>query len=357
MTTGKLDFHKQILECVLGGISAIDIPRLEIFDLEGALQFSRTYGFNLEEPSQLEKLWSLHRRAVDLIKHELLEDDESIPEELTDPEQLVNPAHLLIFASSKDPKDREKQKWACALLRVIHVFAHVENDVFFEFAEPIQEQVLKVFRAHLREDPVLGPILGVSSEKEQIFLKRFDVKPFKTHKSSVIKLLTKSQAVALTLTDKMGLRFVTKDIWDTFKVVRYLVQEHLVSFPNIMPDQSKNTLYPLNLFFEVMKSLDPMSTEKEIVEALNSKLEASTDRAQYLEKQNDFSGSEYRAFKFIARQLIQLKIADKTSRFFFPYEIQVVDYDAYVQSLSGPSSHQEYKKRQKLAARLRVLKS
>jgi uncharacterized protein (TIGR04562 family) len=38
-------------------------------------------------------------------------------------------------------------------------------------------------------------------------------------------------------------------------------------------------------------------------------------------------------------------------------EIQVVDYDNYVKILSGPGSHEEYKKRQRDKARRRVLSS
>lgn len=350
-----LTFHSPIFDCVVGGRSSIDIPRLEIFDLEEAYKFVLSYGYDLNDERDLEKAWSYHRRAVTFIKEFIVEEGEVLPDQLIDPGQLNDVAFLLIYASSKAPKDKLLQKWSCAILRVMHVYAHIENDIFFEHADQIQEQVLKNFRQHIFLDPERGTLLGTDSAREQIVLNRFETKPFKNTSSSVIKLLTKPQSVALTLMDKMGVRFVTRNVFDSFRVLRFLTDRHIISFPNIMPDQSKNTLYPLNLFFEVIKNTAPNSTNEQIVEALQRKLEIERFKAEFLEKQNDFSSDGYRAVKFICRHLIDLPMAQGRSRFFFPYEIQIMDYDTYVQNLTGPTSHAEYKNRQTAAAKKRVL--
>jgi uncharacterized protein (TIGR04562 family) len=42
-------------------------------------------------------------------------------------------------------------------------------------------------------------------------------------------------------------------------------------------------------------------------------------------------------------------------RFFYPYEIQVMDYETYIGNLTGPMAHDEYKNRQRKKARDRVL--
>jgi uncharacterized protein (TIGR04562 family) len=42
--------------------------------------------------------------------------------------------------------------------------------------------------------------------------------------------------------------------------------------------------------------------------------------------------------------------------FYQPYEIQILDKDSYVESLSGRSRHRDYKDRQRLMARNRVLR-
>ena len=46
---------------------------------------------------------------------------------------------------------------------------------------------------------------------------------------------------------------------------------------------------------------------------------------------------------------------DKEFSFFYPFEIQILDYNSYVNNLSGPTAHSEYKNRQKIKARERIL--
>src|SRR5690606_2277011 len=123
----------------------------------------------------------------------------------------------------------------------------------------------------------------------------------------------------------------------------------------IMPDQSRNTLYPMNLLLELLNEVPMNTTNEQLQELMSKKLEESPEKANYLEKPNEFSSETYRAIKFIARKLIDIKLGEKELRFFYPLEVQVMDYDNYLKTLSGPGSHTEYKKRQREAARKRVL--
>ncbi len=352
-----LRFHPHLIETIIGGRSAIDLPRLEISDLDQAYKFANSYGFDLNDSDDLAEVWSLHRRSVALIKDELLNENEKIPAEVTDPAHLQDIGYLLVYASSKtqDSKSLELQAWACALLRVMHTFAHVENDIFTNYADQIQEQILKPIRDHMVIDPVVGTTIGLTTDIDQIPLYKFEAKPFKAKTSSVIKLLSKPQAVAFSLLDRMGVRFVTKSLLDAFRLVRLLHRENIVSFPNVMPDQSRNTLFPVNLLIEVLNESEKDLTHDKLNELLKSKLEESLHRAEFVEKHNEFSSQEYRSIKFIARKLIEVQTGDKHFHFFFPLEVQVVDYDNYVKILSGPGSHEEYKKRQRERARQRVL--
>ena len=79
-------------------------------------------------------------------------------------------------------------------------------------------------------------------------------------------------------------------------------------------------------------------------------------RAKFLEKHNSFTSRDYRFIKFITRQLVRVTHPDtgKSFSFFYPYEVQILDYEHYVRSLSGPASHEEYKSRQRARARQRV---
>lgn len=369
MDTSKpsdFQFNPRILDCVVGGVSALDVARLEIRSEDEAKQFVLAYGYNLDLPEDSDLLWAIHRRAAALIKEQLLDPEESIPERLFDPAQLGGLTQLLLLASSRAPEDRELQRWSCAILRVMHVYVHLRNDLFSAFRDEIQSQILKPLQAAIIQDDAAGQTtLGPGLPDGGVRLHKFEIKPFKTTASSVVKLLARPERVALTLLDKLGVRFVTRTVFDSFQVIRFLVENHLVSYPHIIPDQSNNTLFPLNLFLETMKELEAKEaggvklTTPEVEELLKEKLESASSRAEYREKLNEFSGPDYRFVKFINRKLITVPIGDgeqkRAFRFFYPYEIQVMDYDTYVRNLSGPMAHDEYKNRQRKKARGRVL--
>ena len=61
-----------------------------------------------------------------------------------------------------------------------------------------------------------------------------------------------------------------KNIFDAFRVMDYLLKENIVSFPNVMPEQSHNNLYPVNILLEVMRS-NP--NQENINKILQEKLE------------------------------------------------------------------------------------
>lgn len=338
---------EQNLRTVLSGDSAIDFSRLEIPNLESANKFIQSYGFNAQKSEDVEELWGIHRKSVSLLREHLMEEGEKIPDELGDPSLLGEIGNLLVLASQK--QDSERQRWACAILKVMHAYSHVKNDLFSQFSDQIQEQILKRFKNHIVEDSIMGVRLG--SGENSIPLHKFEVKPFKRTSSSVIKLLSKKNAVAINLLDRLGIRLVTKNVFDAFRVIDYLVRENIVNFPNVMPEQSHNNLYPVNLLLEVVKS---GANLENINQVLQQKLNDAEARAEFKVKENEFSASDYKFMKFISRQLIEIELGGKVIHFFFPYEIQVLDYETYIGNLSGPQAHEQYKKRQKVAARLRV---
>lgn len=362
-TSGHYDFNPQMLDCVVGGVSTLDIPRLSVHTAEEARQFILAYGYDLNEFASQDELWATHRRAIALIKEQLLDEGEQIPERLLDQHQLKDLSQLLILASSREPRDRELQRWACAILRVMHVYVHLRNDLFSAFRDEIQAQILKPLQDAIMHDETTGTSVLGPAVDGGIELAKFEIKPFKTTASSVIKLLARPEKVALTLLDKLGVRFVTRTTYDSFRVIRFLVDQHILSYPHIIPDQSNNTLYPVNLFLEVMEELKARPqhefAQDEIQKALKTRLEREHARAEYRERANEFSGPEHRFIKFINRKLITVSVGptetQRAFRFFYPFEIQVMDYETYVRNHSGPAAHDEYKNRQRKRARARVL--
>lgn len=347
-------------ESMIGGLSTLDIPRIHIQTAEQAKEFLLSYGYDVSKEEDVSKLWAYHRRAISYVQSELLKPGEQIPEVLTEPNQLKDVWNLFIYASTQNS---QIQKWACGLLKVMHIFVHLENDLFAQYSSEIQEQLLKPIRSEIHDDPILGTILGPALGEKSIRLKKFEEKAFKTTTSSVTKLLAKPELVAFTLMDKVGVRFITKHLVDVFRVLRYLVEHNLVNYAHNIADQSINTVYPLNLFLEVMESLalGKDYSPEEIDAMLNDKIEKEQGRAVFKEKFNSFTSDEYRFLKFITRRLVRVNLRPKdgggdnhTLTFFYPFEVQIVNYDYYLKNLQGPASHDQYKERQVRRARARV---
>ncbi|MBV2168216.1 MAG: TIGR04552 family protein [Bdellovibrio sp.] len=354
-------FDSSILNSVVGGHSAIEIPKLNIHSLEAASSFLLSYGFDVNKESDLEKLWYYHRRALVLMVEKLGFEDADLPEVFRDHKQLGDLRRLLIYASSSDPEEQNLQRWACAIIRCMHVFVHAENDLFSSFSEEIQSQILTPFQDCILHDGTthLTFLKSPTDQLDPIELLGFEVKPFKTSSSTVIKLLAKPDALAMKIFDKLGVRFITRNLFDTFQVVRFLIRENVISFPHIMPDQSSNNLYPVDLFMQVCDDLShrlDTLDEKSIQAAFDQKLAEQGENVKFLRKENFFSGEDYRFIKFISRKLIHVRPpgGKEDFSFFYPFEVQIMDQSAHQKILSGPSEHQAYKERQRNAARKRL---
>ena len=352
----RFEFDENILTSIVGGKSALELPGLHFQNLDQCTQFVRSYGFDLSQTDQVEKLWYYHRRALVLLTEKLQFAPDEIPSVLRDRKELGDLRNLLLWASRNPDSDPVLQRWSCALLRVMHVFVHAENDLFSSFSEEIQKQILSPFQECLFTEGSSGTTFVKSSrdEGETIALQGFEFKPFKTSSSTVIKLLAKSDAYAMSVFDKLGVRFVTNNLFDTFRVIRFLVQENLISFPHIMADQSSNTLYPADLFVSVCNEMAEMPrtfTPEQMEEKFQEVLEQKKDQLNFLRKENFFSGEDYRFIKFICRRLVRIPGG---LVFFYPYEVQLMDAGAHLKILSGPSHHLAYKERQRDAARKRL---
>ncbi len=355
----NLDFDPLVLRAMIGGASVLNLPSLRIFTREQAKDFVGAYGYNLDDEADSARLWSSHRRAVTYIETQLLSAGEKVPEEIGEPVLLKDLANLLLWASDFDNAGR--QRWACVVLRVMHVISHLSNDLFTSFSDEIQEQILRPYQSHIVTDELGRVTLGRADADERIPLEKFDIKPFKTSNSSITKLLAKPEEVAFGLMDKMGVRFVTRNIFDCFRVLRWLVKHNVVSYPHLIPDESNNTLYPLDLFVETVRDLREGGgeTPERVERELRKRLSERGGQGLYREKLNAFTSRDYRFIKFIVRKLIRTGSdgAQRPFMFYYPYEVQIMDRETYAKNSEGPCSHVEYKARQKQKARERVFSS
>jgi uncharacterized protein (TIGR04562 family) len=354
----NMEFDPEVFQSLIGGRAVVETPRLGLKSKDEAYAYLKTYGYDMEVESDREKLWAIHSRAVIYIRTQLLKEGESIPEEIGDSKKLEDIANLLLYSSLRDSTPESLHRWSCALLRVMHVISQLHNDLFNYFSLEIQEEIFRPYRQVVQKD-ANGIRLALNAESDTVPLQKFDIKPFKDSDSAITKLLAKPDEVAFGLLDKIGVRFVTPTLYDVFRVMRFLVINHVVSPANVIPNQSNNTLFPVNLFLDVMEGL-PRTAEMDPVEIdklLSARLDKDMAKAKFLEKHNTFTSKDYRFIKFITRQLVRVTHPEtqKSFSFFYPYEVQILDYEHYLRSLSGPASHDEYKSRQRDRARERVL--
>lgn len=361
-------FDPTALSVIAGGASTLDQSKLYIQNIEQADAFVKSYGFDYASEDDLKRLWYFHRRAVVLITDKLKFQLEEIPKEVHNPEHLKDLRSLLVWATHHD--DPNIQKWSCAMLRCIHVFVHSETDLFSHFAEEIQRQILIPFEnAVIHQDKLyLKPLKKDETSKVELY--KFQTKPFKTSTSTVIKLLAKPDALAVKVYDKIGVRIVTPTIFDSFQVIRYLVEANLISYPHIMPDQSSNNMYPVEEFLQVCEHLERkhgkefMMDSEKVDRLLRQQLKVTSNPLiKLFRKENPYSSIDFRYIKFICRKLIKIAPGLNSSggqntkefSFFYPFEVQIMDQHAYEKMQTGDTDHEAYKNRQIQAARKRIL--
>lgn len=355
------NFSFDILSSVLGESAALDIPRLHIQNKEQAAQFIHTYGYDISNEQDLKKLWHYHQEAIEFLETEILTEEESIPSSLKDPDELQDITKLLLLASLKQVSDPymnisslPPQKWACAILRVMHVLVHLDNDLFTSFTDDIKYQILKPIQDHIyyiEQKTFLG------KDSEAIELVSYSEKPFKHTHSAAIKILTRKNTLAMTLLDRVGVRFVTKNVIDIFKVIQYLIDNHMISYPHVISSQSKNTICPTRVFQRVLERnvskdgvFNLQGLEGMLLEELK-KLDLKVNS-----ELNPYSSEDFKFLKFINRQFLRVNIGEgrKPLNFFFPFEIQILDQETFEKNEGGQASHEDYKQRQKRSARLRI---
>src|SRR5271165_7699017 len=137
------------MKTVIGGFSTIDVPALDFHSLEEAGQFVKVYGYDLDQHDEVEAVWKVFADAIEIMQKYILEKDEKIPDVLSSREKLQDIRRLLLYASTRDHASNTMQLWSCAILRVMHCVAHVENDLFFNYTSEIQDQIFKPIQSHV----------------------------------------------------------------------------------------------------------------------------------------------------------------------------------------------------------------
>lgn len=355
-------FPWETLTSIIGGESAIDVPRLHLRSLEEAESFLSCYGYDWQKAAHRREASKIRALAIRFVEEVLLADAPGyeIPAAIRRREDV---RRLLLWASA--PPTSARQRWSCVLLRVMHTFAHANSNLNSRFGPQVRAQILERFDGHVRALPGGGFQLG--DGPWGVRLAHFEVKPPKGLQAAVIKLLHKVENVAASIFDWVGVRFVTQNRFDALLVVRYLRTHNIIMFANVKPRRSRNTLLDMGLLRGLLAGLE--SEAEQAPERLQARLEALRAEVESWPRSeesgrpyNPFSARTYQSIQFTGRQRIRLPRSlhlegaepDELS-FFFPFEVQILDQESYEASRSGQASHETYKARQIDAIRKRVL--
>ncbi len=372
---GSNNYHLEweTVSVVLNNESAIDIPYLYTNTFEKAHEFILGYGFDPNDASQATELEKLKSDAVHFIENQLLQDPDDPSRRLQLPDEVIREPdvrNLMIWASTpKHPQSR----WACSLLRVMHTLTHVNNDLASNVFPSIQKQVLDRVLRHVHSDPAGDVYLG--RDESGIRLYMLDIKTQKSFESHVLKLLHKPENVSAEVYDRIGFRFVTFNKLEALMVLTYL-RENVFTLPNVHTGRSRNTLIDVGRYhFELDRltarfkkgEIDDREFLKEAARIAESDICAPHVKPERLRDFNLYSSTEYTSIQFTCRQLVRIspppsRIVPGTDldgdireyRFFFPFEIQLLDKKSYIESRRGRASHTEYKRAQLRAARERI---
>ena len=347
-----------------------------------ALDFARENGFDINDPHALEKIFRVHRESIEFIEEYLLNEDQRhlISEDVRHPEHVVD---LLVYSSNYLNKSNLKQKWACAVLKVMHGIFHMDHDSKLMYFDEIRKQIFESIDRTILYD---GEGYFLKDDQVRIPLFFFEKKRNKGRKSILLKLLQKPSYVASDIYDHLGIRLVFETKAECLFALKALRRSHIISVSNIKPFRSRNNLLDLALYKKVFNRFRPLLNRSEnypldVLKRMDeelSMLHVNKSRAN-----NPHSSIHFQAIQVTVRKMIRIanpvyrrmqelieflenKLElpehfksdteiDKELSFYFDYEIQLLDKTSYLNSLHGPASHEAYKRRQVETARKRVL--
>lgn len=394
-------FQGDTLDIIIGGKSSIDSPHgFPIRTSEEAYRFVESYGYDLDNPIEKAELHGNFHEALAFVRKHFLQPENpdglrlEIPRrivELTDVRELFLMASMSFAGQNPDTAGKLLRDWACSLLKVMHTIAHIDKDIRSTYFSDVQQQIFDRFYKiiHRDEDGALF-MAERPDDPGRVDLVAFETKPKKARDSTILKLLHKPENVAEDIFDRVGLRFVTHTRFDALRVVKYLRDKMIVVPPNIKPSRSRNTLIDLDFFKSEQARLSSAFAAGELDELQLKAALQEAARSPTVNPENPHSSEFYRAIQFTCRQLIKLKnplyqdlkelkglarkqppeddlgkaidridlkYLQREIRFFYPYEVQLVDGLSAEENERGRSAHSEYKRAQAQTAMKRVMGS
>ncbi|WP_127715175.1 TIGR04552 family protein [Halobacteriovorax sp. HLS] len=386
-------FDWEILDVIVSGKSALDSKFFvgAIGDSTQVNKFLRGYGLDPNDPVSRAELFGNFQEALQFIRRYFLKEGNEEGLDLKIPNSLymiTDIGELFLMATGqKEGTLKEDELWAEIILKIMHTILHTDKDLRSNYFSAIQTQIFDKFYKFITRDA--DDNLYLCSDDEKIKLVDFETKSKKTRESVIIKLLHKAENVAEELFDRIGVRFITETKFDALRVVNFLVKQNIVIPHNVKPSRSVNTLVNLNTLRDKYQNVVKMSLRNDLAEdRFVNAVEREISECSVIEEneRNSHSAKSYQAIQFTCRQLIKYKnpflqefhrlrkeakasgendlakkilnldvsLIARDIRFFYPFEVQVVDEKSHKENTEGEASHAEYKKAQARSAMLRV---
>jgi uncharacterized protein (TIGR04552 family) len=247
---------------------------------------------------------------------------------------------LLLMASGKG----HRQLCACTILKTVHIINHMAGRELL-FRLPISDRDL----FHFVEEKVYRVVGTMLSEG-------FPITEFvggrKNLDSTYTKLLSKKEATAAALYDKLRFRIVTRTREHLLPVLNYL-SERLFPANYVVPGQSTNTIFHFRSYCEKHPHLSSM------VERFQGEIDDRLTPGD-----NTFSAPTYKVIHFVAdvplrvpSHLMELAPAGCEALGPVVYllcEFQLLDAESEGMNEAGEASHEAYKARQRAAVTRRL---
>lgn len=390
-------FNWETFDVVCSGKSSLDANNYltELHDKTQVASFLDGYGFDISDPVESAELFGIFQEAVQFIKRYFLIEGNPEGLDLKVPNYLftlTSISEIFLAATGHFPVKLKKDEelWAGIILKVMHTLLHTDKDLRYRYFSTIQQQIFDRFYKFIHRDDENK--LYLKNEKGiAIPLHDFQTKAKKTRDSIVIKLLHKQENVAEELFDRIGVRIITKTKLDALRAVKFLHRNHVIMINNIKPSRSQNTLVDLvmlrkKIYTLYKDTIRHQLPETEFYSRLNLLIGDCTPRKNQTDNIHTFE--EYRAIHFTGRQLIKyrnpfmnsfnevrrLALKNKDNpvsqallhldtsaisrdiRFFYPFEVQITDYQSHLKNSQGEASHAEYKRSQLRSAMKRIFR-
>jgi uncharacterized protein (TIGR04552 family) len=189
-----------------------------------AAAFVAAQELDLTDPADVTRIDAVRTSAVKYLRRHF---DFPVPSPVANADLVT----LLMMASGKG----HRQLCACTVLKVMHTIHHLEaRELLFqlpvsneEVFHLVEQKVYRVIGKALAEGAPIVEFIGGRKNKDSLYT----------------KLLSKSEATAAQIYDKLRFRVVTRSPDEIFAVLRML-QREVFPFNYVIPEQSTNTLLP-----------------------------------------------------------------------------------------------------------------